>query len=247
MSDSVSVVLASFNGSNFIIEQVVSILKQLREDDELIILDDKSSDNTVELLRNIGDSRIKIYQNSINIGVIKTFEKAMALANGDYIFIADQDDIWLPGKYAQCLERLEQKNNVLVFSDVEYISDLIGTEVIPRKLSKNYKNSILRTLYSNPFMGCTMCFKKSILQVVIPIPRIAPMHDVWIGLTSMMIGEVYYIDKKLIQYRIHSSNASPKKRRTIYKVMISRLQLSLCFLILVIRIIKYRLGLNHRY
>ena len=98
MSGSVSVVMAVFNGSRFLRQQVDSVLAQLEGDDELLVVDDASTDDSVALLRAIGSQRIKIHCNPVNAGVRLTFQRGLQLARHDIIFLCDQDDVWLPGK-----------------------------------------------------------------------------------------------------------------------------------------------------
>ena len=90
--------MASYNGERFIENQITSILCQLREDDELIVVDDKSVDGTVQILKNFNDDRIKISCNAENMGSNASFQKALSLASGRYIFLSDQDDVWYKNK-----------------------------------------------------------------------------------------------------------------------------------------------------
>ena len=89
--------MATYNGAKYIKEQLDSIIPQLREDDELIVSDDASKDDTLKIVESYNDPRIKIFHNE-NHGVAHNFENAMREATGDLIYFADQDDVWLPGK-----------------------------------------------------------------------------------------------------------------------------------------------------
>ena len=93
-----SVAMATYNGAQFINEQIRSILPQLGDHDELVIVDDASSDNTVELVGAFADSRIVLARNEVNRGYVRTFERALALARGEVILLSDQDDEWFPGR-----------------------------------------------------------------------------------------------------------------------------------------------------
>src|SRR5450759_5141604 len=92
----ISICMASYNGSRYIERQLLSILCQLGEADEVILVDDHSSDATLEVVERLSDKRIKIYRNGSNEGVLRTFERAIGLASGDIIFLSDQDDVWYP-------------------------------------------------------------------------------------------------------------------------------------------------------
>ena len=94
----ISVCMASYNGSKYIKNQIQSILIQLNNKDQLIIVDDCSIDNTLQIIKNFKDSRIKLIKNNRNVGVVATFQKAMKFAKGDIIFLSDQDDEWLDNK-----------------------------------------------------------------------------------------------------------------------------------------------------
>lgn len=110
----ISVCMASYNGAIFIKQQAVSILNQLGLEDELIISDDGSKDNTLEILASLNDSRIKIYHHSAPHGVVSNFENAIKHASGDYIFLSDQDDIWLSNKKEKCLSCLQEYDLYLI-------------------------------------------------------------------------------------------------------------------------------------
>ena len=94
----ISVCMATYNGEKYIREQMDSILQQLGEGDELIISDDLSSDKTVEIIKSYKDKRIKLYIHGDNHGFVRNFENALVHADGDIIFLSDQDDIWMPDK-----------------------------------------------------------------------------------------------------------------------------------------------------
>ncbi|MCD8291094.1 MAG: glycosyltransferase, partial [Prevotella sp.] len=94
----VSVCIATYNGEKYIEEQIRSILSQLSDNDEVIISDDGSHDQTLSLIQSIGDKRIKIFQNEGRHGFKYNFENTLKKVQGDYIFLCDQDDVWLPNK-----------------------------------------------------------------------------------------------------------------------------------------------------
>jgi glycosyltransferase involved in cell wall biosynthesis len=118
----ISVCMATYNGCEYVKDQISSILVQLRADDELIIVDDKSTDITLQILDEFNDSRIKIIKNEINLGVIKNFEKAINNASGNLIFLSDQDDVWLPNKVEKILQVFQKYPDItLILSDAQII------------------------------------------------------------------------------------------------------------------------------
>src|ERR1700716_1223777 len=98
MSPPVSVVMAVYNGRKYLAEQLESVLAQLDEADELVIVDDASSDGSAAFVRELNSPRIRLFVNARNTGVIGTFDRALRLARHELVFLSDQDDIWLPGK-----------------------------------------------------------------------------------------------------------------------------------------------------
>jgi glycosyltransferase involved in cell wall biosynthesis len=105
----ISIAMCTYNGERFIKEQLDSILNQTYKNFELIITDDDSSDKTITIIKEYikQDKRIKLYQNNSNLGFIKNFEKAISLCSGDYIVLADQDDIWKVNKLEIFLEQIK--------------------------------------------------------------------------------------------------------------------------------------------
>ena len=109
--------MAVYNGSEFLKEQLTSILKQLKKSDEVVIVNDASRDHSGRIIEKMGDKRIRLFHNSVNLGLIKSFEKAISLADGDILFLSDQDDIWMKGKIAKTLEVFNRVKPLVVVSD----------------------------------------------------------------------------------------------------------------------------------
>ena len=208
MRKKISVCLASYNGEKYIKEQLESILPQLDEKDEVIISDDRSSDDTVDTIRSLEDSRIKIIYNQNEKGYSKNFENAINSATGDIIFLCDQDDVWMPNKVQIMLMALQ--NADLAISDAmitnENLTSTLGSHFTQYKTKRGFINNLLKTRY----IGACMAFRKTMLSKVLPFPKNQKLcaHDYWIA----NIGELYYktqlVDTPLIKYRRHGSNAS---------------------------------------
>jgi glycosyltransferase involved in cell wall biosynthesis len=204
----ISVCLASYNGSKYINKQIESILYQLRETDELVIVDDNSSDETVKIIEDFKDPRIKLINNVFNLGVVKNFERAINNATGDIIFLSDQDDVWLPNKVEKILEVFQKYPDItLVLSDAQIIDSegqITATSFF--KIRGKFVADPLSNFIKSKYHGCTLAFRREMLEVFLPFPADTPMHDIWIGIVNGIYGKAFYIDEPLIQHRRHSSN-----------------------------------------
>ena len=101
-----SICIATYNGEKYIHQQLTSILSQINIDDEVIISDDDSTDNTIEIIKSLNDKRIKIIHGGFH-HFKWHFANALQHSKGEYIFLSDQDDIWVEGKYQACLNKLQ--------------------------------------------------------------------------------------------------------------------------------------------
>lgn len=226
----ISVCIATYNGSSFIEQQLKSILNQLGEHDEIVLVDDCSDDSTLEVVDRIGDSRIRVYRNEINMGVVRSFERAMLLSTGSIIFLSDQDDVWHQDKIAQVMQTFEhQPDSTLVISDARIINE-DGKEIGGSyfEMRGGFKPGILHNIMKNKYLGCLMAFRRGLLERALPFPPTIPGHDVWLGLVNALYGRTFFIDMPLVWYRRHSnnvSNASSDKHESIAKMLIWRWRL----------------------
>lgn len=204
----VSVCIATYNGSQYIEEQLRSILLQLSFDDEIIISDDGSTDNTLEVICSLRDDRIKLVINEGEHGYTSNFENALKKARGDIIFLSDQDDIWCPNKVTVCLASLIEYD--LVVSDAILID--ASNNIIEDSFYDIRKpfTSFLGCVFKFGYLGCCLAFKRNILQKVLPFPRRHDLctHDNWIFLVSLAFFKVKIVNEGLIFYRRHASNTS---------------------------------------
>jgi len=202
----ISVCIATYNGSKYIKQQLDSILIQLGENDEVIISDDSSTDNTIEIIRSINDKRILLFEGMLFSHHTPNFEFALAQSTGDYIFLSDQDDIWLCNKVSIMMSWLEKYN--LVVSDCLVVNEVL--EVIsPSVYNGNHNRSgFIRNIIHNHFLGCCMAFDRRILDLSLPFPSSILSHESWIGSVAEVFGKTKFIPEKLIMYRRHNSNNS---------------------------------------
>lgn len=207
----ISVCLAIYNGANYLVPQVQSILNQLGQSDEIVIVDDCSEDESVQIVNSFGDARIRLLRNALNLGVLATFERALRESVGDILFLCDQDDIWRSDKVERIVSVLASDPvTTMVVTDAQVI-DAAGNVTAQSFFRQRgaFSSSVLHNLVKNKYLGCTMAFRRSMLGHFLPIPSDVPMHDMWFGLLNSIYGRTLFIDQTLIAYRRHGNNASP--------------------------------------
>lgn len=207
----ISVCLATYNGERFVGAQIESILSQLGENDELIISDDHSTDTTRDILKSYTDKRIRLLDNP-GKGINSNFENALRHTRGDFIFLSDQDDVWLPGKVEECVKALENADCVVHDS---YITDE-NLDIIDESFFslRKCRRGALHNWIRNGYLGCAMAFRKEVLALALPIPdKIMVWQDIWIGLLSDIRFRLVFIPFKGIKFRRHSSTSSVTAKR----------------------------------
>lgn len=204
--------MATYNGEKYIKEQLNSILKQLGDNDEVIISDDSSTDNTLAIISLFKDKRIKLFPNQQFHSPVFNFENAIIHSSGDVIFLCDQDDIWEDNKVSVVCKHLLDYS--MVVSDCTIVNsngDIVRNTFYGNKIpSKSTFANILR----NHFLGCCMAFRRELLDIALPFPPRIAMHDIWLGLCASAFSSVIFIPDKLIRYRRHDNNASPTSERS---------------------------------
>jgi len=212
----VSVCMAVKNGESYIGEQIDSILRQLSPGDELIVSDDHSSDSTIEIVERYGDRRIKIYS-STRHGSTHNFELALSRSAGDFIFLADQDDVWHPKKIGTMLPYLEEFD--LAVCDCALVDERL--EMISPSFFELNKSGrgFLKNLISNSYMGCCMGFRRGVIKKALPFPGDTVIHDFWIGMVAETHFKTFFLQEPLVMHRIHTSNASTSGRSSIIPPM----------------------------
>ncbi|MDP4103601.1 MAG: glycosyltransferase family 2 protein [Bacillota bacterium] len=213
-----SVCMATYNGAKFVCRQLDSVLKQLSADDEVIVVDDGSKDNTVQLIRETYDDRVQVYVNERNLGVIHSFEKAISLAKGDILFLCDQDDLWEDDKVETVLKTFKEQDSVLVVHDAHVVDG--NLDVISPSWNdynhNNIKQGIFGNILKNAYTGAFMAFKKELKEDILPFPASIEMHDQWIALVCMLKKKkITFIDKPLVKYVRHGGNVTGMKKRSL--------------------------------
>jgi len=237
MNERVDIVMATYNGMPYIREQLQSILWQDYPQLRLLIHDDGSTDGTVEEIRKVAErypEKVFFIEDGITFrDAKKNFEHLLKMTDADYIFLADQDDVWLPSKVSAIVEEmynLEQAYGkdtpVLVFSDYALI-DEAGYTLSPSikalwKIDPTSKKATsLELLLSRSIApGCATGFNKFLLKLCLPIPDEALMHDIWLLLMASALGIVKYLPFVFTLYRQHGANTIGVKNQKFLSKLI---------------------------
>ena len=228
--------MATYNGERFLRDQIGSILSQDRLPDEIVICDDASSDDTVQLLRSLvaGVScPVLIIQNEINRGSSYAFEKAIENTHGDLVVLADQDDVWTCDKLSVIENVLLVPGDVAaVFSDAHIVDEkrqhigyklwyVVGFGRSDRKCVDAGQGFEVLVRH-NVVTGAAFAFRSVFIERVLPIPS-GWVHDEWIALIIAATNRIRSIGKPLLYYRQHGSNQiGGRKKSAIDKANISR-------------------------
>ena len=202
----VSVCMATYDGEKYIYQQAKSILDQLSANDELVVSDDGSTDGTIKILEGFNDSRIKIHKNEGLKGPVGNFQNGLAYVKGSYIFLADQDDIWLDTKIKKMVALLKQYD--VVICDCSIVDDDLNIIKPSYFQHANSGKGFLKNFKRNTYMGNCMGFRKEMLGSILPFPPAIPNHDLWIGVVADLFYKPHFLNEVLGMHRRHQTNAS---------------------------------------
>lgn len=218
----ISVALATYNGEQFIKEQLESILSQSMPVDEIVIVDDQSTDSTVDVLSPfLQNKKIRFYKNEKNLGYKRNFKKALSYCNGDFIFLCDQDDIWKSEKVETMVSIMEDKPYIKAlassFTQIDESGHIMEVKQI-RGLSNNnlYRrpvqpDELTKVTFDdlciqNYFQGCALAIRKEINDEFQQRFTEDLFHDWQINLIASKYDGMYFYNHSLFNYRIHSKN-----------------------------------------
>ena len=209
----VSIVLCTYNGGKFLPQQLQSIIHQTYLNVEIIISDDHSRDNTIEIARHFQkiDSRIRIYVNEKNLGYNQNFEQAFDLATGDFIAVSDQDDIWKPNKIAEMMPLFSKKTMLVYCQSVRFENTIPDID----KYSKRnlFTGSDVRKLmYYNSIAGHNIIFRKELLKYAKPFPY-GVFYDWWLTIIAAGTGGINATERVYTFQRFHSNNVTLRKKK----------------------------------
>lgn len=229
----ISVAMVTYNGGAYLRQQIDSILEQLGEQDELVVSDDGSKDDTVSILREYQkkNAKVRLFQGP-GQGVKRNVEHAIQNTRGRYIFLADQDDIWLPGKVERVLQLFEKQRAAVVIHDARVFADEDTSDILMESFFafRDAKPGVLKNIIKNSYIGCCMAFRRELLEVILPIPEQIEMHDQWIGiLGDYYAGKSCFLPESLLLYRRHGKNQSAMTHYSFGKMLRNRLAFLVCF------------------
>jgi len=203
----ISIAMATYNGEKYLEKQLDSIYAQTYNNIEVVVTDDCSTDNTVEILGQYSKKHGLQYSvNEKNLGFVKNFEKAITLCAGEYIALSDQDDIWETNKIHTLYHQIE--DNLLIHSDASLIDESgeLTASSYTQNSHKVLRKDIIEYFFNNDATGCTMMFSRKVLSSVLPMPGNIISHDWWIAINAKQQGKITYVSEALVQYRQHQGN-----------------------------------------
>ena len=231
----IDILLSTYNGENFIKEQLDSLLGQTFQDWRLLVRDDGSTDYTVKIVKEYEkqypEKIIFVEDKRKHLGACKSFEQLLEHSQADYIMFCDQDDVWLEGKLEATLAKMRELEikypgkPILVHTDLKVtdgklniISDSMWEyqKLDPRRKSVNY------LLIQNNVTGCTVMINKKLKEIALAFPDEAIIHDWWLAIIASVFGEIGYANLPTILYRQHGRNDIGAKKYSV-KYFVSRI------------------------
>ena len=218
--------MAVYNGEKYLRQQTDSILERMGPDDELVISCDRSSDATRQIAGEYAakDERVRVLENE-HPGVQNNFNNAVTACRGTYIFLADQDDLWVGDKINRVIEVFESTGADIVVHDGrmadENLNPLPGGTIFEQY---GTYNSPLRNIVKCTFWGCCMAFRASLRPVVCPFPSEGKLgHDLWIGVLGGMYGKIARCGECFLLHRLHGGNVTADRRRALPVILRHRI------------------------
>ncbi|MGL4739215.1 MAG: glycosyltransferase family 2 protein [Sarcina sp.] len=218
MAIKVSIVMSVFNGEKFLKEAIESILNQTFKNFEFLIINDGSTDQSLDILKSYSDERIKILDNSGNKGLIYSLNRGVKESQGEYIARMDADDISMPNRLEKQVEFLDENIDVnLVGSSIECIFE--GIPLIKKlvKAIPDYEFIKVKAIFESTFYHPTVMFRKSIIEQynLTYDERYKHAEDYGLWNNMMLRGKVSNLNEPLLNYRIVKTSVTRKANKDI--------------------------------
>lgn len=221
----ISIAMTTYNGEKYISAQIDSILSQTVSDFELVVCDDVSTDNTVDILKDyaLKDCRLKLCCNGQNLGFKNNFAKAISLCKGEYIAFCDQDDVWTNDHLEVLLREIGENyliagNNLLVDENLKplgitfFESNLFSKKKYPQNI--DILKKIL--LSGNCFQGASMLLSRKILDFYLPLPETIKYHDSWLSALACSLNKFTSCETVITKYRQHDRQVTHNSANLMY-------------------------------
>lgn len=214
----VDILLASYCGEKYLKSQLDSLLNQTYKDTKIIIRDDGSTDNSVEIINDYCSrypDKVFSVTGEPTGSALKNFARLLECSDGDYVMFCDQDDVWLPNKVETTLAAMQTAEGegkdipVLVHSDLKVVDgelNVISNSFFDFQKLTPDNTSIPHLLVQNHVTGCTMMINRALKQKCGKIPDDCIMHDWWLALVAAIFGEIVCVYKPTMLYRQHGNN-----------------------------------------
>jgi len=223
VNEYVTILMATYNGRQYLSEQIDSILNQAYPDWQLIVRDDGSDDGTVQLLAEYvkNDPRIHLVEDDLGrLGAVGNFSQLCVYANNltsSYYCFSDQDDVWFVDKVKNLLKlmrEMEKKHSIdtpfLIYSDLNVVDQNLSlmhrSNMRVQRLFNESDSPLSVLLAQNYVTGCAVMINKPLLDIALPISKEIAMHDWWLALCAAVFGSIGFIDEPLLKYRQHGNN-----------------------------------------
>lgn len=214
----ISIAMATYNGARHLQSQLESFLTQTRQPDELVVCDDGSTDDTIDILHDFqtrAPFNVKIYCNDTNLGFTKNFEQALMKCSGNLIFLSDQDDVWFNSKLSVIEEAfLADKTKLLIVCDGNLVDENLkwyGVTALSQVQAGFGSADAL-------VVGALTAMRKDFLNYALPIPEGIIGHDVWIHNLGLQLDARLVLSQPLQSIRRHSSNTSSWVASSVKKI-----------------------------
>lgn len=230
---SVSVVMATYNGAAYVEEQLASVLEQLRASDEVVVVDDASTDATADVVAGLDDPRVRLVRSPANRGYVRTFEAAIRESSGEAVLLADQDDVWLPRHVEVLVDALQEHrvaaSNLRVLgtgAGLQGPSGKPGWELRAADSDRRLANLTGLLAGVRPYYGCAMAVRRDALDVALPFPAwLDESHDLWLAAYGNLAGSIAHVEEPTVLRRLHADNQTPVRPRGVLPAVRSRLML----------------------
>ncbi len=214
----VSIALATYNGRTYLPELLASLEAQSWPNLEVVVSDDASTDGTPELLAAYaGRIPVRLVASGERVGIVRNFERALAACRGDYVALADQDDVWAPEKIADLMREVREAEQArgratpaLAFCDIELVDAklcCVSTSLFDITAKSRRAERLRDFLLSNHVPGCAMLVNRASLERALPLPAGIVMHDWWLAMVVAAFGEIRHVAAPHLKYRQHDGNA----------------------------------------